>query len=417
MTQPFTRTRITWIAYILLALYAYFLNIFGPITPFLKDEFHLSFTVSSLHYSAFAVGMLVVGLAGHLVIDRAGRELALALGAAGLGTGALLLVLGRAPAVTIAAAFLMGCVGSLILAVVPAALSEEHGELRAIAISEANVLSSLVSTAAPLLVGWLARALVGWRWALVAAALLSIAAGLYLARVRVARVRVARVRVARVRAGRDSRERPQAGRAGEGPSRSAPARGGLPRLFWFFWTCIVLAVSIEFCMVGWSADYMERELGMARAAAAQTVSLFLGGMIAGRYAISRVLRSLKPRAVVIASLLVGLCGFLLFWSTSHAVVGMAGLALAGLGTAGLYPLLLSMAIAAAGENEAQAGARATLASGAAILALPLTLGRLADLAGLKAAFAIVAVLFAALLVMALAAGRVEAARKPACAVE
>jgi len=413
--------------------------------------------VSSLHYSAFAVGMLVVGLAGHLVIGRAGREQALALGAAGLGAGALLLVLGRAPAVTIAAAFLMGCVGSLILAVVPAALSEEHGELRAIAISEANVLSSLVSTAAPLLVGWLARALVGWRWALVAAALLSIAAGLYLARVRVARVRVARVRVARVRAGRDSRERPQAGRAGEGPSRSAPARGGLPRLFWFFWTCIVLAVSIEFCMVGWSADYMERELGMARAAAAQTVSLFLGGMIAGRYAISRVLRSLKPRAVVIASLLVGLCGFLLFWSTSHAVVGMAGLALAGLGTAGLYPLLLSMAIAAAssggnarlavpvassggnarlavpvassgdkarlavpgaaGNNEAQAGARATLASGAAILALPLTLGRLADLAGLKAAFAIVAVLFAALLVMALAAGRVEAARKPACAVE
>lgn len=184
MTQPFTRTRITWIAYILLALYAYFLNIFGPITPFLKDEFHLSFTVSSLHYSAFAVGMLVVGLAGHLVIGRAGRELALALGAAGLGAGALLLVLGRAPAVTIGAAFLMGCVGSLILAVVPAALSEEHGELRAIAISEANVLSSLVSTAAPLLVGWLARALVGWRWALVAAALLSIAiAGvLYLAR-------------------------------------------------------------------------------------------------------------------------------------------------------------------------------------------------------------------------------------------
>ena len=182
MTKPFTRNRITWIAYILLAMYAYFLNILGPITPFLHDEFHLSFTVSSLHFSAFAVGMLVVGLAGHLVIDRVGRRQALAIGAFGLGLGALLLVVGRAPVVTIGAAFGMGCVGSLILAVVPAALSEEHGALRAVAISEANVLSTVVSSTAPLLVGWLAHVLLGWRLALIAAALVSILVGAVLFR-------------------------------------------------------------------------------------------------------------------------------------------------------------------------------------------------------------------------------------------
>ena len=59
MSVPFTRTRVTWMAYILLACYAYFLNILGPITPFLHDEFQLSYTVSSLHFTAFAIGMLL----------------------------------------------------------------------------------------------------------------------------------------------------------------------------------------------------------------------------------------------------------------------------------------------------------------------------------------------------------------------
>ena len=76
MAQRFLRNRNTWIAYILLALYGYFLNILGPITPFLHDELHLSFTISSLHFSMFAAGILVVGLWGYLVIRRTGRWLA-----------------------------------------------------------------------------------------------------------------------------------------------------------------------------------------------------------------------------------------------------------------------------------------------------------------------------------------------------
>ena len=59
-SQTFYRDRFTWLAYILLAFYGYFLNILGPITPFLKDELKLSYTVSSLHFTAFAVGILLV---------------------------------------------------------------------------------------------------------------------------------------------------------------------------------------------------------------------------------------------------------------------------------------------------------------------------------------------------------------------
>lgn len=374
----FVRTPLTWMAYILLALYGYFLNILGPITPFLHDEFGLSYTISSLHFSAFAVGILVVGLVGHCFIRRAGRARSLAAGAIGLSLGALVLVIGRAPAVTIGAAFLMGCVGSLILAVVPAALSEEHGELRAVAISEANVLASMLSTVAPLLVGWLARLLIGWRVALIAAALLTLLVGLLMLR-----------------------------RGADHVTEGAVARLGerLPGRFWFYWLVLVLAVSVEFCMVYWSADYLETVLGMPVAAAAQAVSLFLGGMIVGRMVGGQLVRSFAARNVVLASLGLGAAGFALYWTTTRPVLGMLGLAISGLGVASLYPLILSLALAASGGKEAQAGARTTLASGTAILALPLALGRLADLAGLKPAFGVVAVLFALMFALMLGAGR------------
>ena len=119
MPQTFHRDRFTWMAYLFLAFYGYFLNVLGPITPFLKNELHLSYTVSSLHFTAFAVGILVVGLGGHVLIRRLGRWRALWIGAAGMSVSALVLVVGRTPVITIGAAFLMGVVGSLILAIIP----------------------------------------------------------------------------------------------------------------------------------------------------------------------------------------------------------------------------------------------------------------------------------------------------------
>jgi len=98
VTPPFRRDRFTWLAYILLAFYGYYLNILGPITPFLKEELALSYTVSSLHFTAFAVGILLMGLGGHPLVQRVGRGPALWIGALGISIGALLLLLaGQSP--------------------------------------------------------------------------------------------------------------------------------------------------------------------------------------------------------------------------------------------------------------------------------------------------------------------------------
>ena len=166
MQQTFHRDRFTWLAYLSLAFYAYFLNVLGPITPFLKEELGLSYTVSSLHFTAFAVGILLIGLGGHLLIQRIGRWRSLWIGMIGISLSALLLLAGRNPVITIGASFLMGLIGSLILAIVPAALSDQHGEMRAVALSEANVISSLVASAAALMVGWSANLTGSWRLAL-----------------------------------------------------------------------------------------------------------------------------------------------------------------------------------------------------------------------------------------------------------
>jgi fucose permease len=64
----------------------------------------------------------------------------------------------------------------------------------------------------------------------------------------------------------------------------------------------------------------------------------------------------------------------------------------GLGIASLYPLTVSLAIGSAGSNTVQASARAMLASGMAILTLPLVLGRLADGVGIRPAYGVVLVL-------------------------
>jgi fucose permease len=369
-TQTFHRDRFTWLAYLLLAFYSYFLNVLGPITPFLKDELKLSYTVSSLHFTAFAIGILLIGFFGHNVIQRIGRRRALWLGAFGMSISALILISGQTAVLTIGASFCMGWVGSLILVIIPSALSDQHQHSRAVSISEANVISSLVSTAAPLMVGWTAALPGGWRLALGIMALAPLL----------------------MRFGFGDAAPPQPVSTQEDSASADSARGSLPVLFWVYWVAIVLAVSVEFCMISWSADYLENSLNMPRVNAAQSVSLFLAAMIIGRMSVSRLVQRFPVLNVVIASIVLAGIGFTLFWTTSISILGLTGLFVIGLGVAGMYPLLLSLAIGVARNNTTQASARATLASGTAILALPLVLGRLADMIGIRQAYGVVGVL-------------------------
>ncbi len=387
MKQTFQRTRHTWLLYLALAIYSFALNALGPVTPFLKAELNLSYAVSSLHFSAFAVGMILAGLSGQLLAARMGRKRLMWLGLFGMCASELGLLVGREVWMTICASFFMGCIGSLALTVIPSGLSDEHGEARSIALSESNVIASISSAAAPLMIGWFSYSFLGWRFAL--ALPLVTALALYLA----------------------MGKTPLLSSASAG---AAANKGGkLPARYWVYWVAIFFAVAAEFCMVSWCADYLENAAGLPKAVAAQAVSVFLVGMIIGRFSGSRVLQRFSAYQVVTVSLLVSALGFVLFWIASVAWLAVAGLFITGIGIASQYPLILSLALGAADGNTGQASSWAALASGIAIFALPLSLGRLADSLGIRPAYGVVLVLMLATFVLIQLTGRRPIVRMPA----
>src|SRR5215207_2198574 len=162
----FKRDRFTWLAYFMLAFYAYMLSALGPLMPFLRAELDLSYSVGALHPSAFALGMILAGLTGSAAANRWGRALLFWGGGAGMALGALVLVVAQLPALTILGAFMMGFIGSYLVVMVPATLSDRHGSKRAIAITESNVAASISSAFVPVVIGASEALGLGWRTSL-----------------------------------------------------------------------------------------------------------------------------------------------------------------------------------------------------------------------------------------------------------
>jgi fucose permease len=394
-TRPpahFVRDRATWLAYMLSLYYGYMLNILGPLTPFLRTEFGLAYTLASLHFSAFAAGMLLAGGTADRVVTRLGRRRTLWTGAFGMAVAALVLIAGRQPAITIAACFLMGSIGTWILAVYPAVLAGRHGRLAAIAFTEANILGSTGAAAAPFFLGLLARTAAGWRAALFLPILALLP--IFLA----------------------YRSEPLAEDTPPAPQTAAgQPKGRLPGAYWAYWIVLVSVIAIEFCIAFWIADFLRSERGLIPADAALATTLFLAAMLAGRIVGSRLLRRFPPKTLLFVSLAVTGVGFLIFWQMRDVALVAVGLIVAGLGVANLYPSTLSLAVGAAPGQLDQASARASLASGTAIIALPLLLARIADRVGITPAFGLVGVLtlLAAALLLAASALLSRTPRVPA----
>jgi MFS family permease len=157
MTSSFSRDRLTWLAYLMLAYYAYASGIFGPLMPFLRAELSLNYTLGGLHLTFFAGGMMITGLFGSALAERWGRKRLLWGGSFGIALGGLALALGPHVILTLLSALLMGISGAIIQFVVQAILSDQHGSHRPVALTEANIGASLSSTLAPLLVSLFTR--------------------------------------------------------------------------------------------------------------------------------------------------------------------------------------------------------------------------------------------------------------------
>lgn len=385
-SRIFVRDHFTWLAYLVLAFYAFVQAALGPLMPFLRPELGLSYTLAGLHVSAFAAGMIVAGLTADRVAHRFGRRRTLWAGVVGMAAGVLLLVLGANPVVTIAATLAMGAVGTLVQIMVMAALADHHGAQRAVALTEATIGTALAGMAAPLAIGSLERAGVGWRWALLVPAILAV--------------------LAAVRYARQPVPEPLPG-AGQAESKGSSKRK-LPLLFWVYWIVIVLVVAIEWCVIFWGAEFLENAVGLSKVLAATLMALFWVAYVVGRLGGSRLARQIAAPRLLLFTLAVSAIGFPLFWLSPAAALNVAGLFVVGLGFANLFPLVLSIAVGTAPDLTNAASARVSLGAGVAILAVPLLLGSLADRVTIRNAFAVDAVLLVLVAAVVFAANRLAA---------
>src|SRR4051794_8745490 len=176
MAVEFTRDRVTWVAYGLLAWFAYLQAAPGLIVAHLRDEFGLSHTTGGLHVAAFAAGALVAGLVSGPLERRIGRRALFWASVGVMGLGAIGLCAGRGPAATIGSCAGMGLAGGLLLVTLQALLSDHPGERRAVALTEANVAARVASVVRIGALSLAAATGAGWRVALLASLLVPIAA-------------------------------------------------------------------------------------------------------------------------------------------------------------------------------------------------------------------------------------------------
>jgi fucose permease len=285
-----------------------------------------------------------------------------------MAVGTLLFILIPHVAITIPSAFVMGYPGTLLMIMVQAALADRHRERRAIALTESNIGASITAALAPLLVGSFQRIGLGWRWALVVGVL---SWGWLLLRFR-----------------------------GETIPRNIEETSSEPRLstaklspiFWMYWLVVFLSVSVEWSIFFWGADFLDNTVGLRRTDASTIMSVFGLAMVIGRTTGSRLTRSARTGTLLLIAVSLAAVGFIPFWLAPAAVVNIAGLFVAGLGVANLFPLTLSAASGVVMPAQADAASgRIALAAGVAILITPQVLGSLADQIGIQSAYSIVVI--------------------------
>jgi len=385
------RDGLTWALYGWLGTWGWFVFSMGPAVPLLRAEQGTSRSVAALHGTAMAIGAVLAAYLAVTLARRFGRRTVITGGALLLTAGVALLVSGGGLEVTLPGALLAGTGGSTALNATSPALAQHHGPAGAAALSEGNAVAALVGVLAPLALGLSVAAGLGWRPALAVGGVLALGAALSLRRVA---------------------DVPALGPA----ARPAPrgSRAPLGRRFWMLLGVLSIGVGVEFSTTFWAGDLLQARLGASPGVAAGAVTGFVAGMAAGRFAAGRLALRHSPVRLLMVALLTAGAGWLVLWTAPGVPAGVAGLVLSGLGVALLFPLAVSLLMAASGGRPDVASAAGSAGAGVAIGSAPFALGALADAVGPHLGFLLVPALLLVAGVLLIAAVRPRpAVRTPA----
>ena len=358
----FYRDRLTWVAYVMLAWFAYLQAAPGLVIGHLRDELNLNYASGGLHVAAFAAGSMLAGLISARAEGALGRRTLIWSAAALMGAGTIGLTSGRIAGVTVGSVLVMGVGGGLLLALIQAALADHHGERRAVALAEANVAASIAYL---LLIGMLSVAAalrVGWRIALLASLVVPVLAWWTNRRLAI-----------------------------DAPQPSRAAQGRLPRVFWIAAAMLFCTTAAEWCITAWGATYVQDATDVRTNTAVALMAGYFGGVVAGRILGSRLARRHDPSGLLAGALAVAAAGFAILWPSTAPAQALAGLALLGIGLGNFFPMAMSVTVGLAPGLTALASGRAVAMSSFAVLLAPLAVGNLADATSMKTAFGVVPV--------------------------
>jgi MFS family permease len=363
--QRFRRDRLTWLAYAMLAWFAYLQAAPGLVIAHLREELDLSYATGGLHVAAFAVGSTIAGLVSARLERPLGRRTLFWSAAAAMGAGAVGLTAGRVAEATVGSALVMGLGGGLLLVTVQATLAEHHGERRTVALTEANVAASVAYVA---LIGALSLSAAldaGWRVALLASLAVPGLAWWHTRRLAI-----------------------------DAPARSRVRRGRMPGVFWVAAATLFCMTAAEWCITAWGASFVEDAAGVSADTAVALMAGYFGGVVAGRILGSRLARRYDPAPLLALALAVAGAGFAVLWPSTGPAQALAGLALLGVGLGNLFPMGVSLTVALAPGRALLASGRAVGVTSFAVVLAPVTVGTLADATSLTTALAVVPVVLA-----------------------
>jgi MFS family permease len=365
MTRTFRRDRLTWIAYVMLAWFAYLQAAPGLVIVHLRDELDLSYSTGGLHVAAFAAGSTVAGVISARLERALGRRTLFWSAAALLGAGVIGLTAGRIAAVTIGSVLVMGVGGGLLLATIQAALADHHGERRTVALTEANVAASIAYVVLIGMLSLTAAQHAGWRLALLASLAVPVLAWWSNRRLAI-----------------------------DAPPPSRVAQGRLPGAFWIAATMLFCTTAAEWCITAWGATFVKDAAGVSTDTAVALMAGYFGGVVAGRALGSRLARRHDPARLLGLALAVTAAGFAVLWPSTGPAQALVGLSLLGIGLGNLFPMGMSVTVALAPRRAVLASGRAVAMASFAVLLAPLTVGTLADATSLTAALGVVPVMVA-----------------------
>lgn len=377
--------RATRIAYVQLALVAFFLTGFGATQALLRDEQGTTAVVSGFHATVFAVAGIFAALFATRLVNRFGRSRVIFMAILGFAIGLSGYLLPLGPAVTLPSIGLTSMCSATLLICFSAFLLDHHRAAGPSALTQANALAALSGVIAPLAIGVGAATLLGWRFGIVIVVVMLIFAEV-----------LGRRPLRRIFDGTRTRD-----------DHSTPWRA-LPRRMWWSVFLVAMFSAVEMTTFIWAADLLRDRGDAAPALAAALVAAVAVGMLLGRVVGARLAQSRAIDGLLTASGLIALAGFVLAWVSEELWVIATGLFVVGVGLALNWPLGIARAVQASGGWSTEATSLASLAGGIALAIVPLTLGALAQVIGIHSAF----LLLPALLALALGVLRLRPLAPP-----